>query len=230
MMNGDRKINIEIQVLPFKYWEERSLFYLSKYFLEGFEKGQSYGKPDATIHISILNFTLYENGSWYSIIELNDRKTHRLYSDKMGLRVLQLTQLPLATPDEKESELYAWARMISEDDWEVLKKMAERNEYMKAAVDEMEKINSDQEKRYRYLLREKLEHDEATIREFERAQGIEQGTAEAVLELLEELGDVPDRIRKTILGQRDLNRLKAWLRLAAKADSLEEFERLIKDR
>ncbi len=41
LLNGDRKINIEIQVLPFANWEERSLFYLSKYFVEGFEKGTS---------------------------------------------------------------------------------------------------------------------------------------------------------------------------------------------
>ncbi len=101
----------------------------------------------------------------------------------MSLRVLQLSQLSKATPEERKSEIYAWAQMISADDWEVLKNMAERNEYMKAAVEELEKINAEKEKRYHYLMREKWEHDEATIRDYERGQG----KAESILELLERI-------------------------------------------
>lgn len=227
VMNGKRKLNIEIQVLPYAYWEERSLFYLSKHFVEGFEKGNSYKLLDTTIHISILAFSLFEDGGWYSIIELRDRKTHRLYSDKMSLRMVQLSQLSKVTPEEQESEIYAWAKMISAKDWEVFRKMAERNEYMKAAVDEMEKINADEEMRYRYLMREKWEHDEATIRMFEREWGIIQGKTEDILELLADLGEVPEYLRKRILEQRDLQTLKEWHRTAARADSLEEFERNI---
>ena len=229
LMNGDRKINIEIQVLPYAYWEERSLFYLSKHFVEGFERGSSYKMLETTIHINILAFPLFEDGSWYFIIELRDRKTHRLYSDKMSLHVLQLNQLSRATPEEHESEVYAWAQMISSKDWEVLKRMAERNEYMKAAVDELEKINSEEEMRYHYLMREKQEHDEATIRLYERELGIEQGIlhgkTEAVLELLEDIGKVPDSLRQTVSEQHDLQILKNWHKLAAKSDSIEDFER-----
>lgn len=196
---------------------------------------------DTTIHISILAFSLFEDGNWYSVIELRDRKTQRLYSDKMSLRVLQLSQISKATPEERKSEIYAWAEMISAKDWEVLKKMAERNEYMKAAVDEMEKINADEEKRYRYLMREKREHDEATIRFFEREQGVRegislgksqgviQGKAEAVLELLAELGSVPNELRKEITEQRDIDILSAWLKLASKVDSLEEFRQKMQE-
>lgn len=230
VLNRDRKINIEIQVLPFANWEERSLFYLSKYFVEGLEKGTPYKMLDATIHISILAFPLFEDGTWYSVIEFRDRKTHRLYSDKMSLRVLQLSQLSKATPEERKSELYAWAQMISADDWEVLKKMAERNEYMKAAVDELEKINAEKEKRYHYLMREKREHDEATIRDYERGRGLAQGKAESVLELLEEFGEVPEQLRASVLGQHDMNTLKAWLKYAAKAQSLEDFINCIQHR
>lgn len=119
--------------------------------------------------------------------------------------------------------------------------MADRNEYMKAAVDEMEKINAEKEKRYRYLMREKREHDEATIRFFERESGIKQGieqgieqgiilgTSEAILELLEESGEVPELLRKTISEQHDLNILKRWHKFAARAGSIEEFEHMIEN-
>ena len=230
LLNGDRKINIEIQVLPFANWEERSLFYLSKYFVEGFEKGTSYKMLEATVHISILAFPLYENGTWYSIIEFRDRNTHRLYSDKMSLRVLQLSQLSKATPEERKSEIYEWAQMISADDWEVLKNMAERNEYMKAAVEELEKINTEKEKRYHYLMREKWEHDEATIRDYERDQGVAQGKAESILELLEEFGEIPEQLRTVVLGQHDTDILRIWLKYAAKAESLDDFISFIQTR
>ena len=48
--------------------------------------------------------------------------------------------------------------------------------------------------------------------------------AEDVLELLEELGIIPDEVRERILGEKDLEVLTAWLRLAAKTNSIEEFQ------
>lgn len=54
-------------------------------------------------------------------------------------------------------------------------------------------------------------------------QGIAQGKAEDILELLEECGEIPKDLRKTILEETDLERLRAWLKLSAKADSIEEF-------
>ena len=47
---------------------------------------------------------------------------------------------------------------------------------------------------------------------------------EDVLELLEELGIIPDEVRERMLGEKDLEVLTAWLRLAAKTNSIEEFQ------
>lgn len=53
--------------------------------------------------------------------------------------------------------------------------------------------------------------------------GIAQGKAEDILELLEECGEVPKNLRNTILEETNLERLRAWLKLSAKAGSIEEF-------
>ena len=42
-------------------------------------------------------------------------------------------------------------------------------------------------------------------------------------ELLEELGTVPDDLRKEILAERDLEKLSAWHKLAARCGTIEEF-------
>ena len=44
-----------------------------------------------------------------------------------------------------------------------------------------------------------------------------------ILDLLEELGKIPEELRNKIMGEKDLETLKKWHKLAAKAESMEEF-------
>ena len=57
--------------------------------------------------------------------------------------------------------------------------------------------------------------------------GIEKGKAASILELLEETGKVSEQLRQKILDQHDSEILSKWLKLAAKAETIEEFERRI---
>ena len=50
-----------------------------------------------------------------------------------------------------------------------------------------------------------------------------EGKAEAVIELLEDIGTVPDEIREKILNESDLEVLRKWHKAAAKTDTMEEF-------
>ena len=50
-----------------------------------------------------------------------------------------------------------------------------------------------------------------------------EGKAEDTLELLSDPGTVPEELRRTIMETTDLEKLKIWLRLAVKADDLEQF-------
>lgn len=184
-LNGNQKINIEMQVLTFSYWKERSLFYLSKMYVKGFEKGHLYDELEHCIHISILGFDLFENPPLFSVFEFRNKKNGQLYSDKLSIRVLELTQIEYATEEEKQSDIYLWAKMISSDDWEVLRMLAENNEYIKVATEELEKINADKSLRYQYLQEERRLSDEATIRKFCREEGLLEGRNEKLKELVQ---------------------------------------------
>ena len=48
---------------------------------------------------------------------------------------------------------------------------------------------------------------------------------EDVLELLTELGAVSEELRRTVMETNDLEKLKTWLKLAAKTESVEQFQR-----
>lgn len=88
-----------------------------------------------------MNFDDPEVNQLYSVIRIMDEKTGQVYSDKMGLRVLYLKKLETASEEERQTEVYHWARLISAKDWGVLQELSERNEYLKEAVEEMKLIN-----------------------------------------------------------------------------------------
>lgn len=92
------------------------------------------------------------------------------------------------------------------------------NERLKKIHECVEKIKSSEEMGVRFM----QSWEEKII---ERQEGRSEGMAEAVLALLLEIGAVSDVLRDTIASQADLNILKEWLKLAAKAESVEAFQR-----
>ena len=60
-----------------------------------------------------------------------------------------------------------------------------------------------------------------------RAKGKVEDRAEAVIELLEDLGELSDSLKICIMEQTDLELLKKWLKAAARAKSIEEFEQAV---
>lgn len=54
-------------------------------------------------------------------------------------------------------------------------------------------------------------------------KGYEKAKTESVLDLLEDLGTVPDSLRKDILAQTDLDTLTYWIKLAAQVENIESF-------
>lgn len=64
-------------------------------------------------------------------------------------------------------------------------------------------------------------------REEGRAEGMMwgriAGKAEAVLDLLEEIGDVPEELRSRIQKEQDVLKLKKWLKLAFEERTIEAF-------
>lgn len=52
--------------------------------------------------------------------------------------------------------------------------------------------------------------------------------AESILEVLRDIGEVTEELKKCILEQKDTEVLKCWLKAAIKADSIEDFGKLTK--
>lgn len=77
-------------------------------------------------------------------------------------------------------------------------------------------VKKSREMEERYMLFEELLRDE-------RAEGKAEGKAETVIDFLEELGTIPADLHERILNETNLETLSKWVKLAAKADSIDQF-------
>ena len=102
VLNGGKKINIEMQNTYQEDWAERSLFYNCRMFTEGLKKGELYYELPPCIHVGILDFNYLKSPGFYHRILLQDDKTGELYSSKFQFHVIELSKIE--TTKGKESK------------------------------------------------------------------------------------------------------------------------------
>ena len=182
------------------------------------------------IHVSILDFKLFDDEEYYSRFHICE--DHRLlqYSDKFEIHVLELPKLEKY--DYPETELLKWARFFNATDKEELEMAAEGNEYTRKAYERLVELSADEEKRMEYEARQKALRDyqhmmnsgwrqgygkgkEAGVeagREEGRKEGVEEG-AKASIEMLQELGisreEVQTKVREKFLASDEI--VKEWI-------------------
>ena len=140
-----------------------------------------------------------------------------------GLRLGdEVTKLLLSTKGENEEE-------VSKDLVDFLHYVTESNENglpdecderLKRLHESIREIKASADMEVEYM---KMEERERIIRDEGKQIGIINGKIESVLELLEDKGEVPEKVKAEIFAETDPEVLKKWLRLAAKSETIEEF-------
>ena len=74
---------------------------------------------------------------------------------------------------------------------------------------------------YDYDMDIKVQREEA------KEEGIRLGTVNNIMEFLEELGEIPEALKSKIMQEEKPDVLRRWLKLAAKAETIEEFEKSV---
>lgn len=166
VLNNSRMLNLEMQVNNLHDWEERSLSYLCADFSQ-LNEGEPYKNVKPVLNIGILDYTLCkEEPKFFAKYYFFDEESRRLYSDKLGIGVLDLTQIGMASEEDKAYGIDTWARIFKAKTWEELRMAVEKNEYMEEAVETMYTLNADMtirqqcEARRRAEIEEKYLHDE----------------------------------------------------------------------
>ena len=143
MMNNNTIINLEMQVINYHNWPERSMSYLSRTF-DNLAHGEDYIKVKPTIQIGLLDYTLFpEAPEFYANYYLMNEKTYQKYSDKLRISVVDLTQIDLATEEDKAYGIDHWAALFKSQTWEELKMLAKNNDSITDAVSTIYDITQD---------------------------------------------------------------------------------------
>lgn len=180
LLNNDKRLNIELQTTNYGDWPDRSLVYLCRAF-DDLTKGKEYGALKTTIHIGILDFTLFaDDPQFYAEYLLMSVKTHRIYNRKFVMRVLDLTQIDNVSEQEKMSGLYDWAKLFQATSWEEIHMLAEKNKVLSEAEETMRRLNEDKRVRMQCEAREKLEHDMASAYQHGIDIGVEKGIEQGI--------------------------------------------------
>ena len=175
-LNNAKIINIELQVYKQTYWVERSLLYWARAY-DNLKSGEDYSKLLPTYHIGILDFTLFEeHPKFMGKYQLMDVEDQFLYSDKLCIKVLDLTQLDAARKQANiNKKLVKWASIFKAETLEELEQLANGEEVFEKMVVTMKKLSEDEKIRMQCEAREDYERCLITEYNAGKQDGIEQG-------------------------------------------------------
>ena len=175
LLNNGKIINLEMQILNQGDWSERSLYYLCKNYAQ-LKRGQSYKDILPVIHIGIVDFSPFpDNKQFYSEYLLRETKTNHIYSDKLCIHMLNLTQIDKVTDEEKQSTLYQWAKLFKSTTWEEIKMLADKNSSISEFTFTLHEMSEDEKIYQQCLARERYERDKISCVAYGKKQGLEEG-------------------------------------------------------
>ena len=164
VLNDRKTINLEMQVINLGNWPERSLGYLSRSF-DSLNRGEEYQDTRPVVQVCFLDFTLFEDApEFYADYVFMNAKNHKIYSDKMKVSVVDLTQIDKATEEDKLRELDYWARLFKATTWEEIKMLAMKNEYFAEAAETAYQLSAEEKIRLQCEARERYYREQSYIK------------------------------------------------------------------
>ncbi len=159
--NSGSRINLEMQVVNENNWTDRATFYTCRNFTD-LNKGDDFSFLNPVFQIGFLDFVLFpEQPCFYATYKLSDVKSHRVFTDKLSIGIVDLTNIQLATPEDQRYNIDKWARLFKAQTWEDIKMLAAQDISLSAAATTVYQLSEDEhirqqcEAREDYLKRER---------------------------------------------------------------------------
>ena len=178
-MNDHSKINIELQVKHYAYWDRRQLFYLSKLYTEDMRIGEDYALLKKCVSISILDFNLTNRNEYHHAYRQRDKHGYE-FSDMLEIHTLELKKKLKETAEMDELE--EWIRFFQADCEEDLDMIKTKNPGILEAIKEVKEMSLSRRMRIRYEAHLKQVRDEKAWKTYERAEARKEGLAEGLAE------------------------------------------------
>lgn len=138
-------INFEMQLAKHPGWIERSMLYAFRCF-DSTGHGDHYDQIPGVWQISFCNFVLFKkHPSFYSdYMLINTKDINHIYSDKLRIINVDLTNIHLATDEDDRSGIKKWAQLFKAQTWEELIMLAEKDKTIDKAVSSIWQLSEDE--------------------------------------------------------------------------------------
>ena len=229
---NNTRYNVEMQVVKKPELGKRVRYYHGQIDMESLLSGSDYTELPDVFVIFICDFDPFGEKKYRYTFERRCTEDPDLYL-KEGCKSIFLSTRG-ENDREVPKELVKFLHFVKADLNESETDFGD--DYVEKLQETIHRIKTNREMEERFMIFEEMLKDERAEGKAEgiiegraqgiaegRTQGIIEGKASAVCELLEDMGHVPEDIRSRIESEKSLETLTRWFKLAAKADSLEEF-------
>lgn len=205
------RYNVEMQVMKKAGISQRARYYHGQLDMEMLLSGEEYKTLPSAYVIFICDFDPFGQKKYRYTFERRCLETGFPLQD--GSKTIFLSTCG-ENEEEVSEKLVKFLRFVKADYKESF--MDFKDELVRKIQNAMEQIRGSREMEEKYMLLEELLDDE-------RAEARNEGKAEAILTLLDDLGTVPAELECRIKEEHDMDTLTKFLRLAARSDSISHF-------
>lgn len=208
--------DVEMQAVRKAALGKRSRYYHSQIDMELLLKGKTYEALPNTYVIFICDFDPFGQEKYYYSFERVCKEVPTITLQDGSKTIFLSTKG--RNPEEVSQELVKFLEFVNAD-------LAESeadfgDEFIRKLQKSIQYVKESREMEGRYMLFEEVMREE-------RNEGIAIGLSEAILQLLESLGDVSPELREKISNQKNVEVLRSWIEIAVKSESLEQFSQKI---
>ena len=182
--------NVEIQLQPQQYENERILYYWSDNYIRQLKRGDIFGELKKTISIVILDHEIEalkemeKLGVKWQIRD--DQSGKKVLTDRLEISIIELPKAKRIYEKDKKNRIGQWMMFLDNPNKEEVIQIMGENEHIRKAIDELEQVSGDEKLRRIAELREKAIRDEQAAMAYAKEHGYNDGYEEGNKKGLEE--------------------------------------------
>lgn len=210
--------NVEMQVRKKKSLGKRSRYYHSQMVTEYLESGEEYETIPDTFVIFVCDFDPFGEGLYCYTFrnECQEDKNVRLEDGSCTIFLNTRGRNEAEVPEGLVRFLKFVTADLEESEGDFQDKLVRQFQ------ETIRRIKTDREMGEHYMIFEEMLKEE-------KQEGRLEARKEDILELLEELGEIPEELQEKIGKLEDVTKLKSLLKMAVRADSIAAFEKETED-
>ena len=209
--------NVEMQVQKKNALGKRSRYYHSQMVMEALASGEDYETMPDTFVIFICDYDPFGEHLYCYTFETECRENKHVKLDDRCCTIFLSTRGE--NEEEVSPELVRFLKFVTADLVESEEDF--QDELVGQFQETIRRIKTDRKMGERYMIFEEMLREE---KQEGRLEGRLEAKREDILELLEDLGTIPDELRNRIARVENLEDLKVLHKIAARADSFHTFE------